>query len=39
MCVFGGAFGRLTKGITERYLAMEAGGLKARSEYPDFRAA
>lgn len=34
--VFGGAFGRLTKGITERYLAYEARGLKARSEDPDF---
>lgn len=32
----GGVFGRMTKGITERYLAHEAGGLKARSENPDF---
>lgn len=35
--VFGGVFGRLTRGITERYLAYEAGGLKARSEDPNFR--
>ena len=34
---FGGLFGRLTKGITERYLAYEAAGLKARSEDPGFR--
>jgi uncharacterized protein YndB with AHSA1/START domain len=34
--ILGGAFGRLTKGITERYLAYEAGGLKARSEDPDY---
>jgi hypothetical protein len=27
-------FGRLTKGINERYLALEAAGLKARSENP-----
>jgi uncharacterized protein YndB with AHSA1/START domain len=30
--IFGGMFGRMTKGITERYLAFEANGLKARSE-------
>ena len=34
---FGGVFGRMTKGITERYLALEAKGLKARSENPVFR--
>lgn len=34
---FGGIFGRMTKGITERYLAFEANGLKARSENPAFR--
>ena len=34
--IFGGVFGRLTKDITERYLAFEAAGLKARSENPDF---
>lgn len=32
----GGLFGSMTKGITERYLAMEAAGLKARSENPAF---
>ena len=32
----GGLFGSMTKGITERYLAMEAAGLKARSENPGF---
>jgi len=35
--VFGGLLGRLTKDITERYLAFEATGLKARSENPAFR--
>jgi carbon monoxide dehydrogenase subunit G len=30
--LLGGMVGRLTKGLTERYLAMEAAGLKARSE-------
>jgi hypothetical protein len=34
--LFGGVIARLTKGITERYLAMEANGLKARSENPSF---
>jgi len=34
--VFGGLLGRLTASITERYLALEAHGLKARSEDPDF---
>ena len=32
----GGLWGRLTKGITERYIAFEATGLKARSEDPGF---
>jgi hypothetical protein len=27
----------MTKDITERYLAFEAGGLKARSENPGYR--
>ena len=35
--LFGGVFGRMTKDITERYLAFEAKGLKARSEDPGFR--
>jgi uncharacterized protein YndB with AHSA1/START domain len=35
--IFGGMFGRMTKDITERYLAFEARGLKARSENPGFR--
>jgi hypothetical protein len=35
--IFGGVFGRMTKDITERYLAFEARGLKARSENPAFR--
>lgn len=35
--LFGGVFGRLTQGITERYLAFEAAGLKGRSENPSFR--
>jgi hypothetical protein len=35
--VLGGLLARLTKGITERYIAMEARGLKARSENPTFR--
>ena len=34
--IFGSVFGRLTKDITERYLAFEAAGLKARSENPEF---
>jgi carbon monoxide dehydrogenase subunit G len=33
----GGLLGWLTKGITERYIAFEAAGLKARSENPAFR--
>jgi hypothetical protein len=35
--IFGGLFGKMTEGITRRYLAFEATGLKARSENPDFR--
>jgi len=35
--LFGGVFGRLTKAITERYVALEASGLKARSENSQFR--
>jgi hypothetical protein len=35
--MFGGVFARLTKGITERYIALEAKGLKARSENPEYR--
>jgi len=35
--VLGGFFARLTRGITERYLALEAQGLTARSENPAFR--
>lgn len=34
---FGGLLGWLTRGITERYIAFEAAGLKARSENPAFR--
>jgi uncharacterized protein YndB with AHSA1/START domain len=30
--LFGGLWGRLTRGITERYIAFEAAGLKARGE-------
>jgi uncharacterized protein YndB with AHSA1/START domain len=33
----GGLWGRLTRGITERYVGLEARGLKARSEHPGFR--
>ena len=35
--IFGGLWGRMTKGITERYIAFEASGLKARSENPEYR--
>lgn len=35
--VLGGLWGRLTREITERYIAFEAQGLKARSEGPQFR--
>lgn len=34
--LFGNAFGRMTKDITERYLAMEAEGLRRRAEDPEF---
>jgi carbon monoxide dehydrogenase subunit G len=37
--LFGGLLGRLTRRITERYVQMEAAGLKARSEDPNFRVA
>jgi uncharacterized protein YndB with AHSA1/START domain len=33
---FGGLLGLMTRGITERYLVLEANGLKARSENPSF---
>ena len=33
----GGLLARMTRGITNRYLAMEAKGLKARSENPFFK--
>ena len=32
--LLGGLVGRLTKGLNERYLALEANGLKQRSERP-----
>ncbi len=35
--LLGGLWGRMSKGITERYIAYEAQGLKARSENPQFR--
>lgn len=35
--VLGGLLGRLTRGITERYIGYEARGLKARSENPSHR--
>ena len=35
--LFGGMWARLTGALTERYIAMEAAGLKARSEDPAFR--
>jgi uncharacterized protein YndB with AHSA1/START domain len=34
--LLGGVFGSMTKAITERYIGLEARGLKARSENPDF---
>jgi uncharacterized membrane protein len=36
--LLGGFFGRATQRITERYLALEAHGLKARSEHSDLGA-
>ena len=33
----GGLLARMTKGITLRYIAMEAAGLKARAENPHYR--
>jgi hypothetical protein len=35
--VLGALLARMTRGITERYIAFEAQGLKARSENPAFR--
>ena len=35
--ILGGIWGRLTRGITERYLAFEAEGLKRRSEDPNYQ--
>jgi uncharacterized protein YndB with AHSA1/START domain len=35
--LFSGLFGALTAAITERYIGLEASGLKARSEDPAFR--
>jgi uncharacterized membrane protein len=35
--LLGGLFARMTRGITNRYLAMEANGLKKRSENPYYR--
>jgi uncharacterized membrane protein len=35
--MLGGIWGRLTKALTERYIAYEANGLKARSEDPEYR--
>jgi uncharacterized membrane protein len=37
--LFGGLWGWLTRGITERYITFEAKGLKARSENPAYRRA
>jgi hypothetical protein len=35
--LFGGLLARMTEGITRRYIAMEAAGLKARAENPAYR--
>ncbi len=35
--LFGGLLARMTEGITRRYIAMEANGLKARAENPSYR--
>jgi hypothetical protein len=35
--IFGGVLARLTKDITQRYIDLEASGLKARSEDPAYR--
>lgn len=35
--LLGGVLGALTRGVTERYVALEAAGLKARSEDPTYR--
>ena len=35
--LFGGLLAHLTEGITTRYIAMEAAGLKARAENPNYR--
>jgi uncharacterized membrane protein len=37
--VLGGVLGALTQGITQRYIALEASGLKARSEDPTYHRA
>jgi uncharacterized membrane protein len=34
---FAALLGALTGGITQRYMALEARGLKARSEHPEYR--
>ena len=35
--IFGGLLAWMTEGVTKRYLFLEAGGLKARSEDPLYR--
>jgi hypothetical protein len=35
--LFGSLLARMTEGITRRYIAMEAAGLKARAENPVYR--
>lgn len=37
--LLGGIMGRLTKRLTEQYIAFEAAGLKARCENPQYRRA